>query len=31
VTDRSVTTALEAIKRTAKYLKVLGSCPSSGA
>jgi chorismate mutase/prephenate dehydratase len=31
VTDRSVTTALEAMKRTTKYLKVLGSCPSSGA
>lgn len=31
VTDRSVTTALEALKRTTKYLKVLGSCPSSGA
>jgi chorismate mutase/prephenate dehydratase len=30
VTDRSVTTALEALKRTTKYLKVLGSCPSSG-
>jgi len=30
VTDRSVTTALEAIKRTTKYLKVLGSCPTSG-
>jgi chorismate mutase/prephenate dehydratase len=28
VTDRSVTTALEAIKKTTKYLKVLGSCPS---
>lgn len=31
VTDRSLTTALEAMKRTTKYLKVLGSCPSSGA
>jgi chorismate mutase/prephenate dehydratase len=31
VTDRSVTTALESLKRTTKYLKVLGSCPSSGA
>jgi chorismate mutase/prephenate dehydratase len=31
VTDRSVTTALEAMKRTTKYLKVLGSCPASGA
>jgi chorismate mutase/prephenate dehydratase len=29
LTDRSVTTALEAIKRTTKYLKVLGSCPAS--
>ncbi len=27
VTDRSVTTALEAIKRATRYLKVLGSCP----
>jgi chorismate mutase / prephenate dehydratase len=30
VTDRSLTTALEAMKRTTKYLKVLGSCPASG-
>jgi chorismate mutase/prephenate dehydratase len=31
VTERPVTTALEALKRTTKYLKVLGSFPVASA